>query len=107
MHVKGQSGPKNGGTQTDRRVGLILNLQSLISVKLTQDIYSVLRPFQDYLSSYDLDQFLGGTKRDYPERERERERERESFKKEILTSLTFVRCGARSHNGPSGETIEW
>ena len=58
---------------------------------------SVLRPFQDFFSSYETGQSVGGAKTGEP-------REKPPG---TPASRTWGQRGARTHTGHSGEMIEW
>ena len=69
---------------------------SLVICVMATDVFfsSVLHPFQDYFSSYETGQSVGGAKMGEPPR------------KTTLACLTCGQCGARTHTRHSGEMIE-
>ena len=63
-------------------------------------IYLVLRPFQDYFSSYETGKSVGGAKTGET-----REKPPGTPQAECLACLACAPCGARTHARHSGETI--
>ena len=61
---------------------------------------SVLRPFQDYFSSYETGQSVGGRKRENPRKTTWLTR------KQNLACLTCGQGGAQTHTRHSGEMME-